>query len=211
MKGDYLTPDDPDSLTLDYLDVEELTFFDGEDETDYDLMGYPKIKSMFMKFVIGELSEYTDDVSKSVWKDMKGVGENRLYKFDEFVNEFPQFRQNRVKIYVDVENFDPIKDFLSAAQHAKKFRRILFEIFSLRYNDELYGKEDVSAKAAHITAMKFSQKDTVRIYCKEFLSTNNPKEKHIVMMLLYHKKVWKSKKLQELLEHIGGYEYDFTG
>lgn len=87
MKGDYLTPDDPDSLTLDYLDVEELTFFDGEDETDYDLMGYPKIKSMFMKFVIGELSEYTDDVSKSVWKDMKGVGENRLYKFDEFVNE----------------------------------------------------------------------------------------------------------------------------
>lgn len=132
------------------------------------------------------------------------------FPLDDFLKEFPQFRQNSVNIYVDVEHFEEIRDFLCDAQHAKKFRRILVEILSLRYNDDLYGKEDVSEKAAKMTAMKFSQKETMRIYCKEFFKVGNSKQKNVVMICLYHKKVWKSKRLKEMLEHFGGYEYEFA-
>ena len=99
------------------------------------------------------------------------------FPLDDFLKEFPQFQQNPVKIYVDVEHFEEIRNFLRDVQHAKKFRRILVEILSLRYNDDLYGKEDVSEKAAKMTAMKFSQKETMRIYCKEFFKVGNSKKK----------------------------------
>jgi hypothetical protein len=75
-----------------------------------------------------------------------------------------------VKIYVDSDHSDKIINFLRIRQNAKKFRRILFEIFSLRYNDSLYRKEAISEQAKNITAMKFvSKKENVRIYCKEYM------------------------------------------
>jgi hypothetical protein len=132
------------------------------------------------------------------------------FPLDEFLKEFPQFQHSKVKLYVDLENAQEITDFLSKTQHAKKFRRILFEVLSLRYNDDLYGKEEVSKQALNMTAMKFSQQENMRIYCKEVIKKDDLKEKKVIMICLYYKKVLKSKKLQEFIETLGGYEYEFS-
>lgn len=132
------------------------------------------------------------------------------FPIDDFLKEFPQFQEKTVKIYIDLENAREIVDFLNDRQHRKKLRMILFEIFNLRYNESLYGKENVSAKAKDMTAMKFSQKETMRIYCKEFSQVGELNHKYVVMICLYHKKVWKSTQLKKMIEHLGGYDYEFS-
>jgi hypothetical protein len=91
----------------------------------------------------------------------------------------------------------------------KKLKRILFEIYNLRYNDDLYRKEAVSEKAESVTAMKFAHRNNVRIYCKEYFKAIPPGAKNVVMISLYTKKETKSKRIKTLIETIGGYDYDF--
>ncbi len=133
------------------------------------------------------------------------------YPLDEFLNEFPDLKKNKVEIYIDRENARDIIDFLRIEKNTKKFRIVLVEVLSLRYNDDLYRKEEVSEKAKHITAMKFARKENARIYCKEYLCEEDVKEKKVVMLYLYYKKEMKSKKLKVLLETLGGYTYEFSG
>lgn len=90
MKGDgYLTPDDPDELTLDWLDIDELTFYDGSTEDETDLMTNPKLKLLFFKYLIDILP--VDDVSSNIHRQISrmesDLREKRLYNFDDFVNE----------------------------------------------------------------------------------------------------------------------------
>lgn len=130
----------------------------------------------------------------------------RLYLEDIF-DKVPQLPKNNVELYVDLRNKDEIVDFLR--EKRKKARRIFYEIFSLRYNYDLYAKEEVSVKAKNITAMKFKGRDNERIYCKEYFIKENNREKKVVMITLYVKKSQKGKKVKNLIETIGGYNYGF--
>lgn len=132
------------------------------------------------------------------------------YSLDEFLNEFPDLKKYKVELYIDRENASDIIDFLRIEKNKKKFRRVLVEVLSLRYNDDLYRKEELSEKAKHITAMKFAKKENARIYCKEYLYEEDVKEKKVVMLYLYYKKEMKSKRLKALIENLGGYTYEFS-
>lgn len=112
-----------------------------------------------------------------------------------------------VELYIDEKEFKEIVTFLK--QNKKKFRSILYYILQGKYNESLYGKENVSEKAKNITAMKFSGKLNPRIYCKEFFMSAGKK---IVAIEFLENKSFQSasrKSLKPKLESIGGYEYEF--
>ena len=74
------------------------------------------------------------------------------------------------------------------------------------YNSDLYGKEEISEKTKNVTAIKFKGKENIRIGCKEFFRRG----KKVVMIVKIIKKVQKNdKKLRNIYETIGGYDYEF--
>ncbi len=110
------------------------------------------------------------------------------------------------EIWIDSENEAEIKEFLEIKRNKKKFRRQIYEICKNRYSKDLYDKEEVSDKANHVTALKFKGKENVRIGCKEFFKNG----KKIVMIVKFIKKSQKNtKKIKNIYETIGGYNYDF--
>ncbi|MCU7526221.1 MAG: hypothetical protein HF308_17230 [Ignavibacteria bacterium] len=125
---------------------------------------------------------------------------------EKFLKYYPDLKNSPVIVYLDKENAKEILGYLE--EREKKFKMIMFQILSFRYDDDLYGKEEVSDKAKNVTAMKFKmgKKENVRIYCKEFSIAG----KKIVMITKIEKKTQKvNKALKQLLETIGGYEYEF--
>jgi hypothetical protein len=125
----------------------------------------------------------------------------------DFLNNLEEFKNKNIKIYIDTGIIKDILEILKKESYKKKFRRILYTIFSGDNNTHLYGREDVSGKAKDITAMKFTGKENLRIYCKEFSKSG----KKIVMITHLSKKVQSASnlKIKSVLEAIGGYEYDF--
>jgi hypothetical protein len=108
------------------------------------------------------------------------------------------------EIYVDVINRDDIEETIRG--NLKKFRRVVYEMHKNHYNSDLYGKEEVSEKARNVTAIKFKGKENIRIGCKEFFRGG----KKVVMIVKIIKKVQKNdKKLKNIYETIGGYDYEF--
>lgn len=59
----------------------------------------------------------------------------------DVLGEVLPFKTEFVELYIDKENKDEILTFFKKKK--KKTRRILYEIFSNRYNPDLYGKEEV--------------------------------------------------------------------
>jgi hypothetical protein len=127
---------------------------------------------------------------------------------DEITSEFANENFFNIDIYVDDEIYDNFIILLNELSYKKKFRRIVYEILKGRYKKDLYEKEEVSDKAKNLTGMKFKGKENLRIYCKEFFLTN----KKIVMITILKKKVQKAsnKKIKNILESIGDYEYEFN-
>lgn len=111
-----------------------------------------------------------------------------------------------VELYIDIKikkEFDKIIE-----ENKSKFRSIIYYILQGKYNNELYGKENVSEKAKNITAMKFKKALNGRVYCKEIFVGN----KKIVAVHILPNKDFQSasqKSLKPKLESIGGYEYEF--
>lgn len=131
-----------------------------------------------------------------------------------FFDEYQQFSGKNIELYTDEKVFDEIMDFLLETDtnnkpiRIERFRKILVEIFSLRYNKDLYDKPKVSKKSKDVTIMKFKKHrgSNWRILCKEFIS----KGKKIVMIVLLDKKSQGiDKKQKQKMEAIGAYEYDF--
>ncbi|MBU2492652.1 MAG: hypothetical protein KJ571_08520 [Bacteroidetes bacterium] len=128
---------------------------------------------------------------------------------------YPEIDAANVEIRIDEQNFDSIFNFLIESDkkgkliRKKKFARILREILLGNYDDDLYGKEEVSSKAKNVTAMKFTGSNNYRIGCKEFFNGN----KKVVMITAFHKKSTNgsknSKKEIAIYEAIGSYEYEF--
>lgn len=112
----------------------------------------------------------------------------------------------RTEIWIDTEHKEEIETFLNIKKNKKKFKRQLYEMCSNRYSEDLYGKEEVSKKAKHVTALKFKGRENVRIGCKEFFKNG----KKIVMIVKFIKKSQKNtRKIKNIYETIGGYDYDF--
>ncbi len=128
---------------------------------------------------------------------------------ESFKSEFGIKNIYNISLYIDEENKDEIWEIVST--NIDRFRRALYELLQGRYNNDLYGKEDVSENTKNITAFKFKRrKDTnYRIYCKEYIDEDSPNVKKVVMITVYNKKTQKiDKKIKQLLEKIAKYEYN---
>ena len=131
------------------------------------------------------------------------------------IAQSPEINVSNIELRIDEQNLDDIVDFLTETDkngrmiRQKKFARILREVLLGNYDDDLYGKEEVSSKAKNVTAMKFTGSNNYRIGCKEFFKEN----KKVVMITCFHKKSTKgsknSKKEIAIYEAIGSYEYAF--
>ena len=114
-----------------------------------------------------------------------------------------------ISLFVDEKNKEEILNVLN--RNSNRFRRIVYELLQGKYNNDLYGKEEVSHKAKNITAFKFKRnRDTnYRIYCKEYIDELSPNIKKVVMIRAYNKKTQKiDKKIKLILESIANYKYD---
>ncbi len=126
-----------------------------------------------------------------------------------FIAEFGIKTIHRVSLYVDEKNKDEIFDIIS--QNRDRFRRAVYVLLQGNYNNELYGKENISKKTYNLTAIKFKKRKNAnyRIYCKEYIDEYSPNIKKVVMVSAYNKKSMKiSKKLKQHLNTIAEYEYN---
>ncbi|HCN36698.1 MAG: hypothetical protein IAE65_11350 [Ignavibacteria bacterium] len=113
---------------------------------------------------------------------------------------------SKLEIYYDLKIEYELFTLFQNPKFKKRFKYVLTAILSNRYNNDIYGKEDISEKCRDITAMKFKNINNLRIYCKEFYQGH----KKIVMLEIIYKKSQKiNKKLKNLLETIADYQYDF--
>ncbi len=113
-----------------------------------------------------------------------------------------------VSLFVDEKNKSEIFKILS--ENSDRFRRAIYELLQGRYNNELYGKENISDITKNITAFKFKKQrgTNYRIYCKEYIDETSPNIKKVVMIRLHNKKTQKiDKKIKQMLESIAKYEY----
>ena len=98
-KGDHLQPDDPDTLTLTYLDVDNCSYETGDDSLELGSMDdYPELRSLLFKYVANQLEgSAIDDISRSVYNKIKNISkpstqshnfvtEARVLGFSEFTN-----------------------------------------------------------------------------------------------------------------------------
>jgi hypothetical protein len=116
--------------------------------------------------------------------------------------------EGKVLLYYDHENEEEIKEVFENAEFKKKLRVILYYVLNGQYEEDHYCHEQVSEKAKGVTAMKLKGKKygNIRVICREFFQNN----KKIVAVSVVEKKTQKvNKKLKELYERIGGYEYEF--
>ncbi len=59
--------------------------------------------------------------------------------------ELIQFADTEISIYVDSEKAEEYNKIIDVVeQNSKKFIRVLYQILSLQYDNDLYGKEKVS-------------------------------------------------------------------
>lgn len=129
----------------------------------------------------------------------------RSIPIDDLLRELG-FSGDQFKLYADSTEYQEIIEFLDRKAAFKKFRVIVRQITTGRYNPDLYDKEDVSGKAKGVTAMKFKGKANYRVYCKEY----HDGRRRIVMIQLIWKKTQKNdKQLRSRLETLGGYDYEF--
>ncbi len=129
-----------------------------------------------------------------------------------FIAEFRIKNVFSILLYYDEENQKEILDHIS--RNIDRFRRAVYVILQGRYNNDLYGKEKVSAATINITAIKFKKRKNAnyRIYCKEFPDEVFPNRKKIVMVAVYNKKSQKNdKRIKTLIQKIARYEYKFEG
>ena len=139
----------------------------------------------------------------------------KCIKFDviPFIKDLPELRSSKIEIWLDEKNAFEILDFINKKKkngnyiNRDKFRLILNIALSGKYNFDFYDKEEVSAKAKYVTSMKFKRsKSNYRIGCKEYSLA----DKKIIMVCLFLKTSQKNdKKIKQIYETIGGYEYEF--
>lgn len=112
-----------------------------------------------------------------------------------------------VLIYVDSKLIHDLDCLLVNKKIKKKFRQIAEFVLSDNYDKDIYGHEKHSEKSKDVYAIKICILGNHRIYCKEFYS---PNKKRVVMIKHVDKKTEKlNKKLQSLVDRIGGYDYEF--
>jgi hypothetical protein len=114
----------------------------------------------------------------------------------------------KISVYYDCKNEDEIEALFKDQKLKKRMKVVLTYVLNGIYFDDFYSFEEVSSKAKSVTAMKIKLKGyaNIRVVCKEFFKNG----KKIVVVTIVDKKTQKvNKKLKELYERVGGYEYEF--
>lgn len=117
---------------------------------------------------------------------------------------------HQVELFIDNESFNDISELMGLYKDG--FQRALYEMVMGRYNNDLYGKEEISNKTKGVTAIKFKrkQKNNFRIYCREFIDDIVKNRKKIVMITVHNKKSQGlTKKEKTIIASISKYEYEF--
>ena len=90
--SDNLTPFDFDVVTLDYIDIENFVYTEnGEEKQFEDLSKCPRLKKLFLTYVIG-LMDMIDKVDKSVWMYYVKEGISGMY-WSKFQDKIDNMRQ----------------------------------------------------------------------------------------------------------------------
>jgi len=78
MKGDYLTPNDPDDIILSDIEIENFIFGNGEEENKINIRKYPKIEKLFISYL------------KSLWNEQINENNNHegIKKYRDFLFEY---------------------------------------------------------------------------------------------------------------------------
>lgn len=122
--------------------------------------------------------------------------------FNESPEDFKGIDRASVKLYMDLDNWEEIVEILK--NDRPRFKLIVREIFSGRFNDSLYKKED-----ENIAAMRFLGNPNSRIYCKEI--RDNGKRVVVMARALPHKSKEKNdKKIKDILTGIKNTDYTLT-
>lgn len=125
----------------------------------------------------------------------------------ESSNQLESVTGRQVVLYMDIRFEKHLMDLLLNRKIKRKFLMVAEYALSDRYNDDLYGHENISNATKDVTAIKICVLGNHRIYCKEFFA---PGIKRIVMIKHVDKKTEKvSKDLIQLIKQIGGSEYEF--
>ena len=112
------------------------------------------------------------------------------------------------QIAIDTINASEIIEFLQLNKLNKKFELICNTILDGIRNTELYDKENINTKCKNVTAMKFKGGKNPRIYCME--KKQKGKTLIIIASELYQSKKNQKNKSKEknLINKVGGYEYE---
>jgi len=91
MKGDgYLTPDDSDDITLDYIGVENFIYTENDEEHQLeDLHRYPRLKKMFLLYIIDLMKSEMNGITKvdnGIFKYYLGESMKYIKNFESFKN-----------------------------------------------------------------------------------------------------------------------------
>ncbi|WP_245802721.1 hypothetical protein [Belliella pelovolcani] len=119
----------------------------------------------------------------------------------------------RKAIYIDADNADEIKSFISAnptiQEKFKLITRLILE--ENRPPRDLYDKENFEKGCEHVTAMKPAKgKSNPRIYCQQF--AREDKQLYVIIMAeLLQKKTSQglSKKEKQIIRRVASYTYEF--
>lgn len=116
-------------------------------------------------------------------------------------------------IYIDIDNKKEILDYIRQDnRHKKKFKFISDIILGGHKNTEVYDKEAINKKCKDVTAMKFFKgQENDRIYCKEIKTYSGT---HIIVTAVLHERKKTndlSSKEIEIINKIGGYNYEIQG
>ncbi len=111
----------------------------------------------------------------------------------------------RVTFFVDVQYEDRLYSLLERDDKLmKRFRENLDRIRIGKVTDDIYKRAKISQKTSNVYEIKLKQ---YRIFCKQI---NKPSNKIVIAVSHIMKKKQKfDKHTRELIERIGGYEYEF--
>lgn len=127
---------------------------------------------------------------------------------EHFIKEFSIRNIHLISLYVDKKNKSEIINLIS--QNKDRFRRAVYVLLQGTYNNDLYGKENISKKTKNITAFKFKRRKSsnYRIYCKEYIDELNLNTKNVVMIAVHNKKTQKfDNKTKTIITKISKYDY----
>ena len=114
-----------------------------------------------------------------------------------------------IDFFVDEKNFSQFEYFFNNDKKKDKLFRLLTKINDNSATGSEFSKEDksIGKRISNVVAMKFQSINNTRIYCQDYLNSQNKRE--IILCELHTKKQNKnSYKEKNLIIKVNGYDYE---